>query len=213
MRKVSIGIRIGRNAQIATNVVIGAGGKDLGELVIGNNAIIRSGSVIYYGSKIGDNFKTGHNAVIREHNNIGNNVSVGSLAELNVNNQIGNYSSIHYGCFLERVKIGEYCFIAPGVIFLDDLLPVDPNPLDWKGAIVGNNVVIGGRSVVNPWIVIGSNVLIGSGSVITKNIPDGEVWFGNPAKHRGYVKNLKYRDGDSGYIPGNWIRVNRGYKK
>ena len=48
--------------------------------------------------------------------------------------------------------------------------------------IVGNNCFIGARSTILPGVKIGDNSIVGAGSVVTKNIPDGEVWAGVPAK-------------------------------
>jgi acetyltransferase-like isoleucine patch superfamily enzyme len=45
-----------------------------------------------------------------------------------------------------------------------------------KGASIGASAVILGG------ISIGENSMIGAGSVVTKDIPDNELWFGNPAK-------------------------------
>ncbi|MFZ4376165.1 MAG: sugar O-acetyltransferase [Saprospiraceae bacterium] len=47
---------------------------------------------------------------------------------------------------------------------------------------IGDNVWIGGNTVVLPGITIGNNVTIGAGSVVTKNIPDNMLAFGNPCK-------------------------------
>jgi maltose O-acetyltransferase len=47
---------------------------------------------------------------------------------------------------------------------------------------IGDNVWIGGNTVVLPGITIGNNVTIGAGSVVTKDIPDNLLAFGNPCK-------------------------------
>lgn len=47
---------------------------------------------------------------------------------------------------------------------------------------IGDNVWIGGNSVVLPGITIGNNVTIGAGSVVTKDIPDNMLALGNPCK-------------------------------
>lgn len=49
-----------------------------------------------------------------------------------------------------------------------------------KPVAIGDNVWIGGNTVVFPGITIGNNVTIGAGSVVTKDIPDGVLAFGNP---------------------------------
>ena len=51
-----------------------------------------------------------------------------------------------------------------------------------KPVTIGNNVWIGGNSVINPGVTIGSNVVIGSGSVVTKDIPANMIAAGNPCR-------------------------------
>ena len=46
---------------------------------------------------------------------------------------------------------------------------------------------IGVSVTILPGLVIGENALIGAGSVVTHNVPDGEIWFGNPAVKHGNV--------------------------
>lgn len=48
--------------------------------------------------------------------------------------------------------------------------------------IIGKRVFIGGHSIILKGVTIGDDSVIGAGSVVTKNIPSGEVWAGNPAK-------------------------------
>ncbi|HWB26809.1 MAG TPA: sugar O-acetyltransferase [Chitinophagaceae bacterium] len=47
---------------------------------------------------------------------------------------------------------------------------------------IGNNVWIGGNTVILPGVTIGDNTVIGAGSVVTKNIPSGVLAAGNPCK-------------------------------
>jgi len=47
---------------------------------------------------------------------------------------------------------------------------------------IGNNVWIGGGSIILPGVTIGDNVTIGAGSVVTKSIPDNMLAYGNPCK-------------------------------
>ena len=81
-KKIYKNVKIGKNCEIGDFVIIGvpSKGKKNGELktVIGDNAVIRSHTVIYAGNVIGDNFQTGHHVMIREENNVGNNVSIGT---------------------------------------------------------------------------------------------------------------------------------------
>lgn len=51
-----------------------------------------------------------------------------------------------------------------------------------KEIVFGDNVRVGGNSVICPGVHIGSNVVIGAGSVVTKDIPDWSIAAGNPCK-------------------------------
>lgn len=53
-----------------------------------------------------------------------------------------------------------------------------------KGAFIG----IG--STILPGITIGEGAIVGAGSVVTKNVPDWQIYAGNPAKHIGSVLDL-----------------------
>ena len=51
------------------------------------------------------------------------------------------------------------------------------------GAItIGESSFIGCNSVIMPGVKIGKNCVVGAGSVVTKDVPDGTVVCGNPAK-------------------------------
>lgn len=47
--------------------------------------------------------------------------------------------------------------------------------------IINNNVFIGAHCIILKGVTIGSNSIIGAGSIVTKSIPPGEIWAGNPA--------------------------------
>lgn len=49
--------------------------------------------------------------------------------------------------------------------------------------IIGSNCFIGARSIILPNVTIGDKSIIAAGSVVTKCVPSGEVWGGNPARY------------------------------
>lgn len=55
---------------------------------------------------------------------------------------------------------------------------------------IGNNVMIGARSIVMYNVNIGHDVVIAAGSVVTKDIPDYSIVAGNPARVIGSTKDL-----------------------
>ena len=54
--------------------------------------------------------------------------------------------------------------------------------IDVAKVTIGDNVWIGGNTVILPGVHIGSNTVIGAGSVVTKDIPDWVVAAGNPCR-------------------------------
>ncbi|WP_147535478.1 sugar O-acetyltransferase [Bacillus marasmi] len=106
------------------------------------------------------------------------------------NIHVGENFYANYDCVLLdvcEIRIGENCLLAPGVHIYTATHPLDAKER-MTGAesgakvTIGDNVWIGGRAVINPGIKIGNNVVIASGAVVTKDIPDGVLVGGNPAK-------------------------------
>ncbi|MBE5101756.1 maltose acetyltransferase domain-containing protein [Priestia aryabhattai] len=93
-----------------------------------------------------------------------------------------------------KVSFGDNCLLGPGVHIYTATHPIDPNERNSgreyaKPIIVGDNVWIGGSSVINPGVSIGDNVVIASGSVVTKDVPNNVVVGGNPAKIIKKIEN------------------------
>jgi len=150
---------------------------------IGDNYKIRSHTVIYFGVEIGDNFKTGHHVLIRENVKIGNNVLIGTNVVIDGDCIIGNNVSIQTGAYITRYTIIEdNVFIGPCVVTTNDKYMKYNSSKNLEGPIIEEGARIGANSTILPGIVIGRKAIIGSGSVITRNVPENEVWCGNPAK-------------------------------
>ena len=89
----------------------------------------------------------------------------------------------NYNCTIldvAKVTIGDNCFMAPNVAIYTAGHPIYPDVRSamWeygKQVTIGDNVWIGGNTVICPGVNIGSNVIIGAGSVVTKDIPDWAV--------------------------------------
>lgn len=185
-------IFLGENCRIDQGVIIGfSENAKFKKTIIGKNAILRANTFIYAGVKIGDNFQTGPNVLIREDNIIGNNVAIWHGATVSPGNVIGDGCRIHAGSFLELVILGKNVFIGPSVVFTDDPHPVNPSPrIHFGGAKVGDEAVIGAHVTILPHVRIGKRTIIGAGSVVTKDIPAGEVWVGNPARFLKYAEEI-----------------------
>ncbi|MBE6903971.1 MAG: sugar O-acetyltransferase [Ruminococcaceae bacterium] len=110
--------------------------------------------------------------------------------DFGTNIEVGKNFFANYNCTIldvAKVKIGDNCQLAPNVSIFTAGHPIHPDSRNsgyeyGKEIIIGDNVWIGGNSVICPGVTIGSNVVIGAGSVVTKDIPDWCIAVGNPCK-------------------------------
>ena len=71
------------------------------------------------------------------------------------------------------------------------MLPEERGDLIPKPVHIGNGVWIGSGSIILPGVTIGDNAVIGAGSVVTKDVPEGMIAVGNPARVIGSVKDKR----------------------
>ncbi|MFA5879136.1 MAG: acyltransferase [Candidatus Margulisiibacteriota bacterium] len=176
----------GKNVIIEDFCVIGVPFKNYENepTIIGDNAIIRSHTIIYAGNKIGDDFQTGNKANIRELNQIGNNVSIGTLSVIEHHILIEDDVRLHTQVFVpEYSQLKKGCWLGPNVVLTNAAYPLSPTVKeDLNGVIVEEKAKIGANSTILPGVIIGKNSLIGAGSVVTKNCKENGIYLGNPAK-------------------------------
>ena len=80
---------------------------------------------------------------------------------------VNNSSNVDHECIL-----GNGVHIAPGAVLC--------------GCVsVGENSMVGAGAVVLPYIKIGKNAVVGAGAVVTRDVPDGWIVTGNPARKSG----------------------------
>ena len=104
---------------------------------------------------------------------------------------IGNSVRVGAYCFIPSgVTIEDNCFIAPKVTFSNDKHPPS-NKEEWGEILVKEGAMIGMGSIILPGVTIGKGAIVGAGSLVSKDIPDGEVWYGQAAYKHG-VKEEAY---------------------
>ncbi len=115
---------------------------------------------------------------------IGNNCNMCSHCFIENDVVIGNNVTIKNGVYLwDGITIEDNVFIGPNVTFTNDKYPRSKEyPEKFQKTILKEGVSIGAGSVILGGITIGRKAMIGAGSVVTKDVPDGELWLGNPAK-------------------------------
>ena len=119
----------------------------------------------------------GKNLVVGEH------VSIGAMCHIGRNVTIGDNSNIQGSNYIaDRTTIGASVFIGPNSTILNDKYPPSGNAEKWIPVEVQNHAVVGGGCTLLPGANLGEGSVLGGGSVLTKPIPAGEVWAGNPAR-------------------------------
>ena len=172
-------VTIGEGTTVQENVILGSA--EDGELGIGKDSIVRSGTVIYSGVKIGNNFRSGHNVLIRENSEIGDNVLVGTSSVIDGDCSIGNKVSIQTGVYITRyTTIEDGVFLGPLCVTTNDKYMKYGVTL--KGPIIKRGARIGANSTIMPGITVGKGAIVGAGSVVTRDVPPYKVVMGVPAK-------------------------------
>ena len=109
---------------------------------------------------------------------IGRHVHIASFCHLNVGGgflSVGEHSGFSSGV---RVCTGYPDISLPYTSAADD-------PDYWRAihsyVYIGQRVVVFANAVILPGVTIGDGAIVGAGSVVTKDIPEWEIWVGNPA--------------------------------
>lgn len=123
---------------------------------------------------------------------IGDGTRIGAFVEVQKNAVVGSRCKISSHSFIcEGVTIGDGVFVGHGVMFTNTLMPRATNAGgalqtedDWEviPTRVEDGAFIGSGSVILCGITIGRKAGIGAGAVVTKDVPPGEIWAGNPAR-------------------------------
>jgi acetyltransferase-like isoleucine patch superfamily enzyme len=144
---------------------------DIQSVNIGKDTQIWQFCVVLPGAIIGNNCNINFNVFVENDVVIGNNVTIKSGVQI-----------------WDGITIEDNVFIGPNVSFTNDLYPRSKQSIiRFLRTVVKRGASIGANATILAGITVGKFALVGAGSLVTKNIGDYELWYGNPAKHMGYV--------------------------
>ncbi|WP_372445242.1 acyltransferase [Clostridium estertheticum] len=190
------GTIVGDNVRIDDNTVIGKqpmrsvnsifkSEEKLLPAKINEGCLIGAGVIIYCGCEVGTKTLIADTAVIRE------NVTVGSKTIIGRGTTIENFCKIGSNCKIQTnvyitaySLVGDYVFIAPCVTTSNDNYAARSKERfgKFKGVTIKNGGRIGAGAVILPGITICEDGFVAAGSVVTKNVEEGVIVVGNPAK-------------------------------
>lgn len=194
-------------ARIYGEVVLGSGSvvedfcllghRALGETApravrVGENALIRSHTVVYEGVTIGDRFSCGHGVLIREDCQIGDDCSIGSGSVIEFSVVMKNRVRLHSRCFVPEYSVlDDGCWLGPGVIVTNTRYPAGPRSKQTLEAVhVGAGARVGAGVILLAGVAIGAGSLVGAGAVVRHDVAPGTVVVGSPARKISRVDEL-----------------------
>jgi acetyltransferase-like isoleucine patch superfamily enzyme len=118
-------------------------------------------------------------------------------ADCNINAQVlvendvvvGDRVTLKSGVQLwDGLRVEDDVFIGPNATFTNDRVPRSrQRPAAFQQTVIERGASIGANATILGGVRIGAGALIGAGSVVTRDVPAGELWVGNPARSRGPV--------------------------
>lgn len=131
-------------------------------------------------AKIGKNVRIWNFAYVGAETVIGDNVKIGSLAHVDYDVRIGSGTMIEGLVYIPPLsRIGKNVFMGPAAVLTNDPYPPSKRMV---GVTIRDGAVIGARAVIRAGVTIGRRSVVAMGAVVTKDVPDGKVVIGVPAR-------------------------------
>ena len=170
------GAYIGGEVEMGNNCYIGLGTKLVGEIHIGNNVVIRENSVIGADGLSTDRDENRRALTMPQFGGviIEDDVQIGALT-------VVGRGAIDYTILKRGSKVDNSTFISHNVVLGEDTFVVGESIM-FGSSSTGKEVLISGNSTIRDGRHIGDKAVVGMGSVVVRNVEDGAIVKGNPAK-------------------------------
>lgn len=138
-------------------------------------------------TRIGDGTKIWQFVVILEGARIGRECNINAHCLIEDDVIIGDRVTVKSGVQLwNGMRIENDVFIGPNATFTNDKYPRSKQyPDAFQATTICRGASIGANATILGGITIGESAMIGAGSVVTRDVPAGELWVGNPARPCG----------------------------
>jgi len=172
---------ISEKATIGDNVVIGNFCHIEDGVVLEDNVSIGNYSMIMSGTRIGRNTKVGTYTKVGANCKIGSDCNFTSYCEIRDNCRLGDHVSMGSRCTLSANTIVEDHVLMKYAFVVTDTPVLAENEVKKTGTLKRGSK-FGANVTIMPAVTVGENSEIGACSQVRNDVPDNEVWYGNPAK-------------------------------
>lgn len=152
--------------------------------MISQTSRIDPSATVHPNVNIGDRTLIWQYCVILEGSQIGKDCNINAHCLVEGGSEIGDNVTIKPGVYVwDGVILEDNVFCGPNATFTNDIRPQSKlRPHHFLKTRVLAGASIGAGAVILPGLTIGENALVGAGAVVTKDVPAGETWVGNPAR-------------------------------
>lgn len=174
-------VRIEKNVVVGTNVhikdysVLKSGVRLGDDTMVEEYSMLLSNCRIGNGTKIGTYTKVGKDAVIGENCRFTSFCEIRDNCRLGNNVSMGSRGTLSAGTCIEDDVIMKYSFVVTDT-------PVLGRDKDKEVGVLKRGARFGANVTIMPGVNIGENAEIGACSQVRSDVPNGEVWYGNPAR-------------------------------
>lgn len=170
------GAYIGGEVELGDNCYVGTGARLVGKIHAGNNVVVRENTVIGADGLSTDRDEDGKALTMPQFGGviIENDVQIGALTVI-------GRGAIDNTVLKRGSKIDNSTFISHNVVVGEDTFVVGETIM-FGSSSTGKQAFISGNSTIRDGRHIGNKAIVGMGSVVVKNVEDGMVVKGNPAK-------------------------------
>ena len=140
-------------------------------------------AAVHPGATIGAGTRVWQFCVVMDGASIGTDCNLNAHTLVEGGAVIGNRVTLKCGVYVwDGITLEDDVFVGPNAVFTNDRRPRSRlHRLPFGRTLICRGASIGGAAVILPGLTIGEGAMIGAGAVVTRNVPAGETWVGNPA--------------------------------